>query len=580
MSRYWKLQAPMTFLALFTFLLPVLGCESTTNPNAADLVLTNGKVVTMDPTLPEAEAVAIRGYTILAVGTAEEMDEYTGAGTRVIDLEGRLAIPGFIDSHGHYMGLGHSKLILDLTQADSWEDIVEMVGAAAAEAEPGEWIRGRGWHQEKWASIPVPNVDGVPTHGSLSAVSPRNPVNLTHASGHASIANAMALELAGIDASTADPAGGTIVKDARGQPSGLLRETAQRIVGREIAHAQEGRSPEEVDAEEREAVRLAAEDALSKGVTSFHDAGSNFATIDFLKILEEEGNLPVRLYVMVRRESNEVMAERLPEYKMLPEGNDFLTVRAIKRQVDGALGAHGAWLLEPYEDHESTGLMLETLDDIMGTARVAIQHGFQVNTHAIGDRGNRETLDLYQTAFEEAGVDGHELRWRIEHAQHLHPDDVGRFAELGVIPSMQAIHCTSDGPWVYQRLGTERAESGAYLWRDLIDSGAIVNNGTDTPVEDVDPLPGFYASVTRIMPNGEAFFPDQVMTREEALASYTINGAFSAFEEDVKGSLTPGKYADITVLSRDIMTISPEEILETEIVYTIVGGEVRYSQKN
>jgi predicted amidohydrolase YtcJ len=207
----------------------------------------------------------------------------------------------------------------------------------------------------------------------------------------------------------------------------------------------------------------------------------------------------------------------------------------------------------------------------MGTARVAIKHGFQVNTHAIGDRGNREILDLYERAFQEGGVDGSDLRWRIEHAQHLHPDDVGRFAALGIIPSMQGIHCTSDGPWVYQRLGAERAAAGAYLWRDLMDSGAVVNNGTDTPVEDVDPLASYYASVTRRMPNGEDFFPDQAMTREEALASYTINGAYSAFEEHVKGSLTPGKYADITVLSADIMTIPPEEILHAEVVYTIVG---------
>jgi predicted amidohydrolase YtcJ len=351
-------------------------------------------------------------------------------------------------------------------------------------------------------------------------------------------------------------------------------------VDRAQAHAQEGRSPREIEAEEREAVRLAGEDALSKGVTSFHDAGANFATIDFFRKLESEGNLPVRLYVMVRRESNEDMAERLPEYKMLPEGNDFLTVRSIKRQVDGALGAHGAWLLEPYEDLESTGLVLEPLEDIMGTARVALEHGFQVNTHAIGDRGNREILDLYEAAFREAGVLGQDLRWRIEHAQHLHPDDVGRFVELGVIPSMQAIHCTSDAPWVFQRLGEERAESGAYLWRDLLDSGAVVNNGTDAPVEDVDPIPGFYASVTRRMANGEPFYPDQAMTREEALASYTINGAYSAFEEDVKGSITPGKYADIVVLSKDIMTVPAEEIPTTRVVYTIVGGEIRYRSAN
>jgi predicted amidohydrolase YtcJ len=565
-----------TLLALFAILLCLPACQSDRGPAVADLVLTNGKIVTMDSEVPEAEAVAVKGYTILAVGSAREVAAHVGPGTRVMDLEGKLAVPGFIDSHGHYMSLGQSKMMLDLTSARTWDEIVAMVAEAAAGAQPGEWIRGRGWHQEKWDAVPQPSVDGVPTHAGLSAASPDNPVYLTHASGHASIVNARALEVAGIDATTPDPPGGTIVKDGTGAPSGLLRETAQRIVGAAISQAEAGRTPEQVEAEDRAAVRLAGEDAISKGVTSFHDAGADFATIDFFKRLEAEGNLPVRLYVMVRRESNEEMDRRLPDYLMLPEGDDFLTVRSIKRQVDGALGPHGAWLLEPYEDLESTGLVLEPLDDIMGTARVAIKHGFQVNTHAIGDRGNREVLDLYEGAFQEAGVDGRGLRWRIEHAQHLHPDDVGRFAALGVIPSMQGIHCTSDGPWVYQRLGAERAASGAYLWRDLIDSGAVVNNGTDTPVEDVDPLASFYASVTRRMPNGEYFFPDQAMTREEALASYTINGAYSAFEEHVKGSLTPGKYADITVLSADIMTIPPEEILATEVVYTIVGGEVRY----
>ncbi|MFC1660931.1 amidohydrolase [Gemmatimonadota bacterium] len=577
---FFPINLRSTLLLLMTVLFLLPGCEPSYQGELADLVLTNGKVVTMDPAAPEVSAVAVRGHTILAVGSAEEISSYVGPDTRTIDLEGHLAVPGFIDSHGHYMSLGQSKMMLDLTQVRTWDEIVAMVAEAAEEAEPGEWIRGRGWHQEKWDAVPVPNVDGVPVHGSLSEVSPENPVYLTHASGHASLVNAMALELAAIDEITADPPGGTIVKDAAGRPTGLLRETAQRIVGRAMAHAEEGMTADEVEEQNRRAVELAGLDALSKGVTSFHDAGSNFATIDFFRTLEEEGALPVRLYVMVRRETNEAMDELLPRYRMLPEGNDFLTVRSIKRQVDGALGPHGAWLLEPYEDHASTGLNLEPLDDVMGTARVAIKHGFQVNTHAIGDRANRETLDLYQAAFEESGVGGRDLRWRIEHAQHLHPDDVGRFAELGIIPSMQGIHCTSDGPWVLRRLGAERAESGAYLWRDLIDSGAVVNNGTDTPVEDVDPLASFYATVTRLMPNGEYFFPDQAMTREEALASYTINGAYSAFEEEIKGSLTPGKYADITVLSKDIMTVPAEEILTTEVLYTIIGGEVRYQKGN
>jgi predicted amidohydrolase YtcJ len=544
----------------------------------ADLVLTGGKVVTVDENVPDGEAIAITGYTITAVGSSREIDAYIGDDTEVIDLDGRLVIPGFIEGHGHYTSLGRAKMILDLTQVADWDEIVGMVEEAAQQADPGEWILGRGWHQEKWSEVPRPNVDGVPLHHGLSEVSPENPVNLTHASGHASFANAVAMEMAGIDRNTPDPDGGTIVKDESGEPTGLLRETAQRIVSRAIAHAEEGRTAADLDAEFREIVRLAGEEALSKGVTSFHDAGSNFATIDRFKALEEEGELLVRLYVMVRRESNETMAERLSEYRMLPEGNDFLTVRSIKRQIDGALGAHGALLLEPYIDlPDSTGLMLEPIDDIKGTCEIAIEQGFQVNTHAIGDRGNREVLDIYEETFA-AHPDKTDLRWRIEHAQHIHPDDLPRFAELGVIAAMQAVHCTSDGPWVLKRLGEERAESGAYMWRTLIDSGAVVTNGTDVPVEDIDPIAGYYSSVARVCFDGTIFYPDQAMTREEALASYTINNAYAAFEEDIKGSLTPGKYADIAVLSQDILTVPAEEIPSTEVDYTIVGGEIRYQR--
>jgi predicted amidohydrolase YtcJ len=271
------------------------------------------------------------------------------------------------------------------------------------------------------------------------------------------------------------------------------------------------------------------------------------------------------------------MDEKLPQYKMTNAYDGRLSVRSIKRQIDGALGAHGAWLLEPYEDlPESSGLVLEPVEDIAGTAAIAVKHGFQVNTHAIGDRANRETLDIYEKAFAAAPDGGKDLRWRIEHAQHIHPDDVPRFAKLGVIASMQAVHCTSDGPWVLKRLGEERAKSGAYVWRDLIASGAVVTNGTDTPVEDADPIASFYASVTRIMSDGTAFFPEQTMTREEALKSYTLQNAYAAFEEDVKGSLSPGKYADIVVLSKDILTVPADEIPQTKVVYTIVGGKILY----
>jgi predicted amidohydrolase YtcJ len=546
--------------------------------DAADLVLRNGHVVTVDSTRPEAEAVAIRGYEIVAVGSNDEIEAYIGNGTRVIDLGGRLAIPGFIEGHGHYMGLGNAKMILDLTTVRSWEEIVAMVGAAARDAGRDAWISGRGWHQEKWDSVVGPTFDGVPTHAALSAVSPNNPVYLSHASGHAAFANARALELAGIDRDTPDPPGGTIVRDDQGNPTGLLRETAQGLVSRVMNRALEQRSAEEIEREARRMVQLAGQEAIENGVTSFHDAGSDFETIDFLKRLEAEGALPVRLYVMVRGESNETMAERLKDYRMVAEGNDFLTVRSIKHSIDGALGAHGAWLLAPYADMPgSAGLNTTDPAVIERTAQIAIENGFQVNTHAIGDRANREVLDIYERTFA-AHPDKSDLRWRIEHAQHLDPADIPRFAELGVIAAMQGVHATSDGPWIDKRLGHERARTGAYVWRDLLDSGAIIANGTDVPVEHISPIVSFHSTVARRLADGSEFFPEQRLTREEALRSYTLANAFAAFEEDIKGSITPGKLADIVVLSKDIMTVPEEEILDAKVDITIIGGEVVYER--
>ena len=542
----------------------------------ADLVLRNGKVVTVDEAVPEAEAVAVTGDRIIAVGSDEEISDHIGGATEVIDLQGRLVIPGFIEGHGHFAYLGFAKMALDLTRAANWDEIVAMVADAARDAEPGEWIVGSGWHQEKWDEAPRPAVEGLPVQESLSLVSPENPVFLTHASGHASFANALALESAGITAETVDPPGGEIVRDEEGKATGALRETAQRLVRAAIEKARASRAKGEIIAEALRAVELAGEEALAHGVTSFHDAGASFESIDLFRQLAGEGRLPVRLYVMVRAASNEEMAAKLPEYRMVGFGNHFLTVRSIKRQIDGALGPHGAWLLEPYQDLESTGLNLETVEEIEGTAAIAIEQGFQLNTHAIGDRANREVLDLYQRTFEaHPGKTG--LRWRIEHAQHLHPDDIGRFAELGVIAAMQGIHCTSDGPWVYKRLGARRAEEGAYVWRKLMATGAVVTNGTDVPVEDIDPIASFHASVSRRMKDGNTFFPGQRMTRKEALESYTIHNAYAAFEEDIKGSLTPGKLADIVVLSKDIMTIPEVEIPGTRVVHTILGGRVAFN---
>ena len=576
----------LPLIVLISILLTVLGCTDNSNRTEtelenkfADLVLKNGFIATVDPNIGNVTAIAINDYLITATGDDQKIDEFIGANTEVIDLDGRFVMPGFIEGHGHFMSLGRSKQILDLNDVDGWEEIVSKVAVEVDKSKPGEWIFGRGWHQDKWSSMPDNAIDGVPINDTLSKVSPQNPVVLGHASGHAAFWNDAALEIAGVDEDTPDPDGGTIVRDLTGKATGLMRETAQRLISK-ARNEYEGRlTPQETELDNRERAKMAADEALKYGVTSFHDAGASFETIDFFKQLESEGELGVRLYVMVRRESNEIMDAALPQYKMLPEGNDFLTVRSIKRQIDGALGAHGAWLLEPYLDlPETTGLVLETVEDITGTAEVAVKHGFQVNTHAIGDRANREVLDIYEGVWKELGVDGKDLRWRIEHAQHIHPDDIPRFGELGVIASVQAVHGTSDGPWIPSRLGDERAKDTSQPWRTLFETGAIITNGTDVPVERIDPIASYYSSVTRRMNNGDAFYPEHIMTRQEALETYTINGAYSAFEEDIKGSLTPGKYADFIVLSKNLLTVDYEEIPSAEVEMTFVGGELRYKK--
>jgi predicted amidohydrolase YtcJ len=536
-------------------------------PPAADMVLLNGKVVTLEPDPGTAEAVAIAGDRILAVGTSAQIERLATAATRRIDLAGRLVIPGFIEGHGHLLGLGQSRQMLDLTTATSWQGIVTMVADAVKSAAPGQWIRGRGWHQEKWQRVPDGAVEGFPRHDDLSAVSPDNPVLLTHASGHASFANQRAMALAGISATTQDPPGGEILRDESGAPVGLFRETAQGLIG---AALEAGGGP----SRDEEAITIAVRECLSKGVTSFQDAGSSFATIDLLRRMAESGKLPMRVWVMVR-EPNDALRRRLGEYATWRGlAQHHLTVGGIKRMIDGALGSRGAWLLDPYADSpHSHGLATESVEEIAATAEIAIAHDLQLAVHAIGDRANREVLDLYERAFR-AHPQARDLRFRIEHVQHLHPDDIPRFAQLGVIASMQANHCTSDAPWVLARLGEQRAREGAYMWRALLDSGAVVSNGTDTPVEDVDPIACYHAAVTRRLKDGSRFFPEQGMTRMEALRAYTIDAAYAAKEEHLKGTIAPGKLADLVVLSGDILSVPEEQIPDTRVAYTIVGGRI------
>jgi predicted amidohydrolase YtcJ len=568
-------------LAVTTLTLVVLALAFSTRSavtaqqQLADMVLTNGKVVTVETGQPEAQAVAVRGDRIVAIGTSEAMKAHIGPNTEVIDLQGQLLIPGFIEGHGHFTGVGRAELQLKLMKTTSWDEIIAMVEQAAKTARPGEWIYGRGWHQEKWTSKPPGDVEGFPVHEMLSKVSPNNPVVLTHASGHATFVNAKAMELSRITRNTESPLGGDILKDKAGNPTGLLRERAASLV-RDGTGAPEP-TAEETLAQNRQVLELAAKEVLSKGITSFQDAGSSFSDVDLMKTMVDERKIGVRLWVMLRQ-PNEELAAKLPKYRMIDYGNGYLTVRAIKHSIDGALGPRGAWLLEPYADKaDSTGLMTTPVKTIEETAKLALQHGFQLCVHAIGDRANRETLDIFEKAYASAPAKK-DLRWRVEHAQHISAADVPRFGKLGVIASMQGVHCTSDAPYVLARLGPKRAEEGAYVWQKLMKSGAVVSNGTDAPVEDVDPIASYYATVSRKVADGSVFYPDQRMNRLEALKSYTLNAAYAAFEEGSKGSLKPGKYADMVVLSKDIMTIPEDQIPTAEVRYTIVGGKVVYKK--
>ena len=541
-----------------------------------ELVLYGGKVATLDDQRPDAQAIAIRGERILSVGSDAEIRGLAGNQTKFVDLAGRMAMPGFIECHGHFLGLGDSKRKLDLTKAATWDEIVGLVAAEAKRIPAGQWIVGRGWHQGKWTSPPSPNVQGYPVHEALSRVTPEHPVMLTHGTGHMTFANAKAMELAGVSQASAEIAGGEILRDSAGKPTGAFRENASRPIQQAYARSLAGRSVAERRADMVAEALLAAEECAKFGVTSFQDAGSTTGEVDVLRGLAEEGRLPVRLWIMLD-DSNDVLARRLADYRTLGAANNHITVRGIKRLFDGAIGTHGAWLLAPYDDLPgSDGNNTLSVASLEQTAELAMKHKFQLCVHAIGDRANREVLDLFERMFAKHNVSGTDLRWRIEHAQHLDPADIPRFKQLGVIASMQANHATSDGPFVVARLGERRAKLGAYAWRSLLDAGAIVVNGTDVPVEPLNPLGSFYASVTRRMANGEPFFPEQSMTPMEALRSYTRDAAYAAFEEAEKGILAPGKLADIVVLTSDLRTSPGDEIQKARVAYTIVGGKIVY----
>jgi hypothetical protein len=529
------------------------------------MLLVNGVIYTVHEQQPVVQAVAIRGDRIVAMGSNEELRSAYAADT-TIDLMGRPAYPGFIDSHAHLEGLGAALMNLDLTGATSEEDAATRVAGAAATAVKGGWIRGRGWDQNLWES------KTFPTCAALDIASPQAPVFLTRVDGHAVWVNSLVMALAKIDSTTPDPPGGKIVRDRQGRPIGVFIDNAVDMI-------QAVFPPPSIE-ERTAAVRRAVDECLKYGLTEVHDMGVDLEGIEIYKKLIAAHEFPFRVYVAIQGTALGVW----DHYKNSgPEREGFdqrLVIRAIKLYADGALGSRGAALLEPYaDDPGNRGLTLTSKADLLKIAGEALDHGFQLCTHAIGDRANAIVLDVYEEAFASHGARGSDARFRIEHAQVLAPNDVARFARLGVLPMMQPTHCTSDMPWAEDRLGPSRI-AGAYAWRSLLNTGSIIPAGSDFPVESPNPLWGFYAAITRQDREGKptnGWYPAQRMTRDEALKAFTVWGARAGFQERAKGTIEVGKWADIVILSDDIMRIEPAKILTTTVDMTIIAGKITYA---
>jgi predicted amidohydrolase YtcJ len=531
-------------------------------PAPADLIVTNARVYTADEARPLVEAFAVREGKIVFVGSQREADVLKGASTRVIDAGGKTVIPGMVDAHAHFSGLAQKLRSVDLVGTRSYDEVVARVVERAKTLPKGTWIEGRGWDQNAWGDT------RFPTHEKLTAATPDHPVYLVRVDGHAALVNTAAMRAAALTAATRDPSGGKILKEASGAPTGVLIDRAQGLVG--------GKIPAVSDADMRTALKDAVSVMHRWGLVGMHDAGASRGLIDMYEDMAKTGEMDLRLYVMIGDDSSAINHYfNLGPRSALYGGRVW--VRSIKLYADGAMGSRGAALLEPYsDDPNNSGLLLSAPAHIRDVAERALKRGFQVNTHAIGDRGNRVVLDAYEAALKTNPTVDH--RYRVEHAQIIHYDDIPRFAQLGVIPSMQASHQTSDMYWVGKRLGDTRL-LGAYAWRSLLNSGVIIPNGSDFPVEMVNPLISFHASVARQDANdwpAGGWFPEQRMTREEALRSMTLWPAYSGFQEKEMGSITPGKYADFVMLDQDIMRVPAELILRTQVLSTYVGGKEVY----
>lgn len=530
----------------------------------ADLIVTHARIYTVDDSHPFVSALAVRGGRIAFVGSEREALLLRGAQTRVVDAGGETIIPGMIDAHAHLFGLGTFLRDIDLTDTRSYDAIVTRVAARVKDVPAARWVIGRGWDQNKWGDT------RFPTHEALSRVTPNNPVALRRIDGHALLVNAAAMKAAGVTAATKDPAGGRIERGAGGEPTGVFVDNAMGLVDRVI--------PPLTHDDMRAATLAAIAESNRYGLVGLADTGEPREVIDVFEELAKAGQFSLRAYVMIGDDSTDIAhyLERGPQ-SALYDGH--LWIRSIKLYADGALGSRGAALLDPYaDDPKNSGLLRTTPEHLKDVSIQALRHGFQVATHAIGDRGNRVALDAYEAALKAVPTVDH--RFRVEHVQVLDHADVPRFAQLGVIPSMQAVHQTSDMYWAPTRLGYART-FGAYAWRSLLNTGVIIPNGSDFPVERVNPLYSFHAAVSRQdddnWPPG-GWFPEQKMTRDEALKAMTIWAAYAGFQEQVTGSLTPGKYADFVILDRDIMSVPESEILRARVTATYIAGRAVFER--
>ncbi len=537
-------------------------CSPGGGPARADVVFLNGVIYTVDNQFTVVEAVAVKDEKFIAIGINEEILALAGENTRQVDLAGRAVVPGLVDAHAHMMMYALGLDQINAMGAVSVEAVAEMVAARATQLEPGEWILGHGWDSNDWPGM------AFPTRAILDEAAPENPVCLSKQDGHASWLNSAALRIAGIDRDTPDTPGGRIVHDSAGEPTGILVDTAIDLVDRHI--------PEATFEKKKELLTKAVQEWLAVGLVGIHDMGGGEDNAEVVKALIDENAFPFRIYYSYNNtidNLDQLLAAGPVEY-----GEGRLVIRSIKAFIDGSLGSHSAALLEPFEGRPGdTGLQVMSREELAQLGERCLNSGFQLTTHACGDRGARIILDAYEDALSRVPADDH--RFRMEHAQMVHPTDIPRFASLGVIPSMQPTHCTSDHPWVIELVGQERA-AYLYAWRSMLDAGAYVPCGSDFPVEDINPMLGIYAAVTRQHPDGtpeNGYSPEQRMTREEVLKGFTIWAAKAAFQEDWLGSIEPGKRADLVVLDRDIMKVPPLEIIGTKVLLTILDGEVVYT---